>query len=46
MNSNSIFVSFLKSLKLELINVALVSTANKTDLDFSLIYLIELSCIE
>jgi hypothetical protein len=45
-NSNSIFVSFLKSSKLELINIALVSTANKTGLDFSLICLIELLCVE
>jgi hypothetical protein len=45
-HSNSIFVSFLKSSKLDLINITLVSTANKTGLDFSLIDLTERLCVE
>lgn len=45
-NSYSLFVSFLKSSKLDLINSTLVSTANKTGLDFLLIGFIELLRIE
>jgi len=36
-DSNSIFISFLKSSILELVNTILVSPANKIDLDFILI---------
>jgi len=36
-DSNPIFTSFLNSSRLELVNVTLVSFANKTGLDFPLI---------
>jgi hypothetical protein len=35
-DANSIFISFLKSLGLELVNMLLVSSGNKTALDFPL----------
>jgi hypothetical protein len=36
-DSNLIFISFLKSSRLELVNIILVSPANKIGLDFPLI---------
>jgi len=39
-DSNSIFISFLKPPRLELVNIIVVSSANKTGLDFPLIVFI------
>jgi hypothetical protein len=36
-DANSIFISFLNSSKLELVNIILISSANKIGLDFLLI---------
>jgi len=37
-DSNSFFISFLKSLRLELVNLILVLSVNKIGLDFPLIF--------